>query len=147
MKITENERVQFRVICAILDTTPEQLTQKSKVSELVELRAFAAVFMRHCDFKYKNIGFHLKRDHSSIMNLVKRHVDFLKYDEGYRMRFEKFNETFFLYSAFFNCNEEAEGESVNIQLVKINERLERIEEALPKSRTPQVRYFHEGQTV
>jgi len=60
------------------------LRSKSRKATLVEIRQFFAAYSRHELKMYlTDIGKLLNRDHSTVVNMLKNHVNLMEYDNSY----------------------------------------------------------------
>ena len=67
--------------------TEEEVRSKSRSNEIVQWRAALCAALRAYGLSYSEIGKKLNRDHSSAVYHALRHVENLKYWQGYKDKF------------------------------------------------------------
>lgn len=83
-----NSEYLFKKIEEYYNVTPQQLASPKRSHNLVELRQFFSYFLRqHTNYSLSTIGIALRRDHSTVINYLKKFDWYFETDEDYTKRY------------------------------------------------------------
>jgi chromosomal replication initiation ATPase DnaA len=68
----------------------EELISEDRRHDLVDARRMMSVILYSKGFTYKSIGKIFNRDYSTVRTMIKGHDDLMKYNKGYKYKYEEF---------------------------------------------------------
>lgn len=85
-----NEYEILQLIAETLGYEPVQIISRNKKREIADARHIVAYFIRnYTKLKYAKIGEFLNRHHSTVIQSVKKAIDYSKYDAEFKIRFQQ----------------------------------------------------------
>jgi chromosomal replication initiation ATPase DnaA len=80
----------MRIICQLCDITPDDIYSNTRVQNIVYARhLFSYLCRKELRLSLQTIGRIINRDHSSIINAVRKAQDLIDYDKQYRQLYKQ----------------------------------------------------------
>lgn len=93
LNITEPQELEILLedVCTALQVSSKAAQTKSKLQHLVDARCIFAYEAKSLGYSYAAIGVIISRDHSSVVNYLKKYEDASKYDPIFQAKIEKYS--------------------------------------------------------